>query len=249
VSIDVYVVGRGLVVGARDRWSALPPSADVCFVDRCDLTQLRLENPTWREAALSPVDIVDESGELSIVTDKSIDYVIDWEVGLKQVDVPARLLAAARVLKPGGALLLPVRDGRYREAVISQQRCDPGGGDEAASSFRSFILDVVNAALSCEAVLTLEVLTRHGELNVAVLRRVSDLSLHAPAIVSCGSHVYLMDGLYLRHITSLGALERLRSAHLPMFEIEAAERSLFADGSPLHEGGVSALLATMGTKP
>ncbi|RSB42201.1 hypothetical protein [Brevundimonas sp. 357] len=186
---------------------------------------------------------------MSIVTDKSIDYVIDWEVGLKQVDVPARLLAAARVLKPGGALLLPVRDGRYREAVISQQRCDPGGGDEAASSFRSFILDVVNAALSCEAVLTLEVLTRHGELNVAVLRRVSDLSLHAPAIVSCGSHVYLMDGLYLRHITSLGALERLRSAHLPMFEIEAAERSLFADGSPLHEGGVSALLATMGTKP
>ncbi len=249
MSIESYVVGRGLVVGARDRWSALPPSADACFVDRCDLTQLRLENPAWREAALSPVDVVDKSGELSMITGRSVDYVIDWGARPEQPDCSARLLAAARVLKPGGALLLPVRDSRYSGTFAGQKRRDPVVCDEAVSSFPSFIIDVVNVARSCEAVLAIEVLTRHGELNVAVLRRVSDLSLHAPAIVSCGSHVYLMDGLYLRHITSLGALERLRSAHLPMFEIEAAERSLFADGSPLHEGGVSALLATMGTKP
>jgi len=248
VSIESYVIGRGVVVGARDQWGALPPTADACFVDRCDLTQLRLENPTWREASLSPVDIVDESGELSMITDKSVDYVIDWGAGSKQTDDSARLLPVARVLKPGGALLLPVRDDRY-SGGSGQKQCDSVVCDEAISSFHSFILNVVNAALPCGAVLTLEVVTRHGELNVAVLRRVSDLPLHAPAIVSCGSHVYVMDGLHLRHITSLGALERLRSARLPMFEIEAAERSLFADGSPLHEGGVSAFLATMGMKP
>lgn len=235
MSIDQFIAGSGLVIGAREFWGALPVSGDVQFVDEIDLLQVRKSSPQLRDACLAPVDLVDKSGALSGVDTESVDYIIDWSVRLGQKDTRQQFAAAARVLTPGGALLIAAHEARYTSTAPGERQWTEG--------FVSFVAAIASTAEQCGASLELTHLSRRGTLNVAVFKKTSVLP--SPAIVSSDGRVYLLDGGYLRHVTSLGALDRLRAAGMPNFDILEAERLLFAKGVPLHEGEAVSLIAKM----
>lgn len=223
MSIDQFISGSGLVIGARANWTELPLTTDVLFVDVSDLPHLRRSNPAWRDEVIAPVDVVDQSGTLRFADDRSMDYVIDWRMPFGAQAAPERLRATARVLKPGGAAIFPHRCG-------------------LSSSLGGYVAQIETALSFSEDRLEVGMFVRRGAFNIAVLRRSSDLRCRQ-ALVLYRDTIYALNKGRLRHVTSLPAFERLRSAGLPSFTIDEAEWTLFLEGPPLHMGGVLEFLA------
>jgi hypothetical protein len=236
VSIDVFIVGRGLVVGAREHWRAIQTTSDVSYVDNMDVASIRKTYPEWAGVSLSPVAIVDSVGDLICVESISVDYLIDWSLSPTSEDVDRIFSATKRVLRPGGTLLIPSLSSsglkRSSKAVSWSQ------------DFGKFTAQILRLDKKSSNALSLQALFRLGGFNVAAFRKPSELI--SPLVVSCDPHVYLLEGVCLRRISSIESFERLRSSGIQLVNISEIERSLFVEGRVLHGGEVEEIISKWG---
>ena len=257
---SIRLAGAGLVIGARARWDALLLSTNVRFVDRCNLGTLRREHPAWRSSPLAPVDIVDDSGTLASVVDASIDYIVDWSILSDGGSVTDRFTSAARVLRPGGLLVLAAYDSRFVGfdrntdrnfaglSWLAEHLTSPGATiPDEPWSFARFSAAISAFAVARVPAFEVAELRRHGCFNLALLRRRNDRAVNFRGLVMSGAHFYVLDGQFLRHITNTGALSKLRAAMLPMIEIRLDEQVLFVAGRPLGESDVAEFLTKTDT--
>jgi hypothetical protein len=259
--MDRHLTGAGLVIGARARLDAFPTSADVCFVDCCDLPSLRASHPQWRSQPLAPIELLDRTGTLAEIADESQDFVIDWAMLRDADQTVLRLRAATRVLRPGGVLVLPVCDSRFFESDAEAEsifagldrlaaRPKPMDGSVALQRQRRdrwtlarFATVIATLAIDQATYLELEQVRRYGLYNLALLRRRRDQPIKGPCVIACGAHCYVLDGPLLRHITSLNTLNKLQAANVPTIRIGVAEQALFVAGPPLNPNDVAEFIA------
>lgn len=103
--------GRGLELGALHNPMPVGPDAEVRYVDRQTLDDLRREYPNVAEGVVGP-DIIDDAQTLAGVEAGAWDFVIASHV-IEHMPNPLRAVEAwLRVLRPGGLLYLVVPDKR-----------------------------------------------------------------------------------------------------------------------------------------
>lgn len=231
--------GAGLVIGARAQAAAFPVGPETRFVDACDLPTLRRRHPAWRSLPLAPVDLVDATGLLAGVGDAEIDFVIDWTLddGACASD---RMVPLARVLRPGGLLAWPARDSRFVAA-----------GDDAAPAgwpFARFAGTVAAIAADYAPRFEFDRVQRHGRYNLALFRRRA-AAIAGGAVLVCDDQCLVLDGPFLRLITSIDTLRALQAAGVPTIPVGAAERALHIAGPLFNPGDVTGYLAKTDAMP
>lgn len=103
--------GRGIEIGALWRRFPVHPKAQVWYVDRLPLNELKKQFEDVKEQIFLP-DLVAEGMELP-VAEGSLDFLIASHV-LEHLPFPLLALRAwYQALAPGGVLLLKVPDKRY----------------------------------------------------------------------------------------------------------------------------------------
>ena len=110
---DKYIKGDGIEIGALHSPLPVPEAANVRYVDRMSVFDLRLQYPEMKELPLVEVDIIDDGEVLSTIEDNSLDFAIANHL-IEHCQNPIQTLKNYfRVLKPGGILYLAVPDKRY----------------------------------------------------------------------------------------------------------------------------------------
>jgi predicted SAM-dependent methyltransferase len=108
-----YLRGTGLEIGALHNPLPAPKSAQVRYVDRLSVNNLRNQYPELASEPLVDVDIVDDGETLAAIPDASQDFIIANHF-LEHCQNPIRALSNHfRVLKPDGILYLALPDKRY----------------------------------------------------------------------------------------------------------------------------------------
>lgn len=108
-----YLWGQGLEIGALHNPLPLPPQAQVRYVDRFDVIELRRHYPELHGQSFVPIDIVDDGEKLTTVEDGSQDFVIANHFLEHCEDPIGTLKNHFRVLRPDGFLYLAVPDKRF----------------------------------------------------------------------------------------------------------------------------------------
>ncbi len=70
----IYLRGHGIEIGALHRPHRVPGSANVKYVDRMTVPDLRRQYPELAAEKLLPVDIVDNGERLATIADRSQDF-------------------------------------------------------------------------------------------------------------------------------------------------------------------------------
>lgn len=233
------IVGQGIVIGARELWNAIPLGTATRFVDDCDLATLRAHHPEWQDVSLSPIDLTDETGALGGLADGAFDHVWDWRYWAAD-DASMRNTAIARVLRPGGMLVLAALDSRFAlDRTAGEAACRTS---HEALPFASFVGKVAKVSASAETRFELDHLTRYGRFNLAFLRR--NVSRIAEGmIVVCDGRYLACEPPFLRYISSPAALTQLRMAGRRTAEITGREQAAFLTGRPIAVQDVPAFLA------
>ncbi|WP_419826737.1 methyltransferase domain-containing protein [Sphingomonas sp.] len=128
--------GDAVSVGARTRWSLVADAPAMRYCDEFNRADFRSRNPAWRATPLASVSLVCDVWTLDGLADASLDCLVAFRLFAQAERAAAGLRAARRVLRPGGTLLLPAPDARYRSGVA---------GDEEAALYAG--MDAVKAAL------------------------------------------------------------------------------------------------------
>jgi SAM-dependent methyltransferase len=108
-----YLTGEGIEIGALHNPLPVPSSAQVRYVDRLPVSELRAHYPELEQEPLVEVDILDDGERLATVADSSLDFVVANHFLEHTQDPVGTLLNALRVLRPGGVLYLAVPDKRH----------------------------------------------------------------------------------------------------------------------------------------
>ena len=108
-----YLGGRGLEIGALHLALPLPPGAEVRYVDRMGVGDLRHHYPELAALDLAPVDVVDDGERLETVTPESVDFIVANHFLEHCQDPIATITTHLTKLRPGGILLYAVPDKRY----------------------------------------------------------------------------------------------------------------------------------------
>src|SRR5512141_1447450 len=97
-----FLQGQGIEIGAL-HWP-LETDANVCYVDRLTVQQLREQYPQLADIPLTRVDVVDDGERLDLFPDESLDFIVANHM-IEHCENP---LGTMRVhlnkLKPGGIL-------------------------------------------------------------------------------------------------------------------------------------------------
>src|SRR5207245_973203 len=105
-----FVKGRGLEIGALQNPLALPPEAQVRYVDRLPVSDLRRHYPELDGQPLVEPSVLASAEDLSVVQTGSEDFVACNHV-LEHMRNPLRALQEwLRVLRPGGHLYVSIPD-------------------------------------------------------------------------------------------------------------------------------------------
>jgi predicted SAM-dependent methyltransferase len=111
-----YLFGDGLEIGALTLPLRVPPRATVRHADRMSREDLiREDGPMLRSLgldpeAIPPISVVDSAERLATVADRSLDFVVANHV-LEHLEDPIEALEnLARVLRPGGIIMLTLPD-------------------------------------------------------------------------------------------------------------------------------------------
>ncbi len=257
--LDRQLAGVGIVVGARARLNVFPVGAETRFVDTDDLAAVRAAQPAVRAMPLAPVDLIDPAGMLDMIEDESLDHVIDWAMARDATQSERRVEAVARVLRPGGLLLLPVSDDRFDRIDVEEETIFAGldrlegrllpergpamRGQGIRWPLARFTLVIAALAAEHASRFELEQVRRHGLYNLALLRRRRPTPSKDPCLAVCDGHWYVLDGSFLRHVLSMNLLGLLRAANVPVCRISRAEQALFVSGRPFSRNDVNEFLA------
>jgi SAM-dependent methyltransferase len=108
-----FLAGHGLEIGALHLPLATPPRAQVSYVDRMPVEELRSEYPELATWDLTPVDVIDNGELLATVEEGSQDFIVANHF-LEHCEDPIRTIEThLGKLKPGGVLFYAVPDKRY----------------------------------------------------------------------------------------------------------------------------------------
>jgi len=109
----IYIRGHGIEIGALHVPLEIPETAEVRYIDRLPVDELRKQYPELDSFGLVDVDIIDEGEVLHAVADRSQDFVIAnhfLEHCQSPFDAMRNML---RVLRPGGYLYMAIPDKRF----------------------------------------------------------------------------------------------------------------------------------------
>lgn len=110
---DRYLSGNGIEVGALHSPLEVPANAQVRYVDRMPVAELRKQYPELAAHELVEVDIVDDGEALSSIADASVDFVISNHM-IEHCQNPIGTIEQhLRVVKPGGVMYMAVPDKQY----------------------------------------------------------------------------------------------------------------------------------------
>lgn len=108
-----YLHGSGIEIGALHLPLLVPSRAQVKYVDRLSVSELRMQYPELKESPLVNVDIIDDGETLGKIKSDFLDFVIANHF-LEHCENPIRAIESfLRVLKKGGILYLAVPDKRF----------------------------------------------------------------------------------------------------------------------------------------
>ncbi len=108
-----YLSGRGLEIGALFLPLDVPRTADVLYVDRFGVSELREHYPELDGFDLVTPNVIDNGETLATVPDGSVDFVIANHFIEHCEDPIGTLESHLRVLREGGALYMAVPDCRH----------------------------------------------------------------------------------------------------------------------------------------
>ncbi len=104
--------GKGIEIGALHHPFPLPPNAQVRYMDRLGIEDLRKQYPELNNEVLVPVDIIDDGETLKSLSDGQEDFIIASQF-LEHCENPIRaLINMLRVVKDKGIVLLTIPDMR-----------------------------------------------------------------------------------------------------------------------------------------
>ncbi|NET62712.1 MAG: class I SAM-dependent methyltransferase [Symploca sp. SIO2E6] len=95
-----YLSGKGIEIGALHSPLEVPPHAQVHYVDRLSVAELRKQYPELAEHELVEVDIIDDGETLPSMADASVDFVIANHMIEHCQDPIGTIEHHLRVLKP-----------------------------------------------------------------------------------------------------------------------------------------------------
>lgn len=108
-----YISGSGLEIGALHEPLSVPINANVRFVDRLSVDNLRLHYPELAKRQLVNVDFIDDGEVLSTIPDASQDFIIANHM-LEHCKNPIGTIEShLKKLKTGGVLYYAVPDKRF----------------------------------------------------------------------------------------------------------------------------------------
>lgn len=108
-----YLRGEGLEIGALHQPLAIPPHAQVRYVDRMKTDDLRREYPELAEWDLVDVAVVDDGEKLDTIAEESQDFIVANHF-LEHCENPIGTIEThLSKLKPGGILFYAVPDKRF----------------------------------------------------------------------------------------------------------------------------------------
>jgi methyltransferase family protein len=239
-----WMVGTGIAVKARQRWRSLPFGENLRFADDRSIPELRAEHPEWRAQSLAPVSIIDDVSLLPSLSDDSLDYIVAYHLLMDEDRIYQALDTAARLLRPGGTLVIPVPDDRYvpdagpEVTAIPRglQRLDRQLQDDQRLEYPRWMCDrlavvVGRLAILKRAVFDLELVARNGFDNLAVFRRKNDKCLETGSLIEHDAVVYVVDGPVIRQIPNLQTLDKIRKGK-PIHFLNKRQFSLFVVGQP-----------------
>jgi SAM-dependent methyltransferase len=109
----LYLEGRGLEIGALHSPLPVPPTAQVTYVDRMTVADLRAQYPELKDHALTEPDIITDGEQLTDIANDSQDFVIASHFLEHCQDPIGALASMLRVTKANGIIYLAVPDKRY----------------------------------------------------------------------------------------------------------------------------------------
>lgn len=108
-----FLHGAGLEIGPLHLPLATPPHAEVRYVDRLPVEQLRAEYPELAGWNLTPVDVLDDGEALATIGPESQDFIVANHF-LEHCENPIGTIEThLGKLRPGGVLFYAVPDKRY----------------------------------------------------------------------------------------------------------------------------------------
>lgn len=109
----MYLIGRGIEIGALHNPLAMPQGASVSYVDRMSVAELRQQYPELGDKSLVEVDIIDNGETLEEIPDGMLEFVVANHF-LEHCRNPIRAFSnMLRVLCAGGILYMAIPDKRY----------------------------------------------------------------------------------------------------------------------------------------
>ena len=108
-----FVQGSGIEIGALHNPLRVPRGADVSYVDRMTVPELREQYPELADEPLVDVDVIDDGERLESFVDGTQDFVIANHFLEHSQDPFGALQNMFRVLRVGGILYLAVPDKRF----------------------------------------------------------------------------------------------------------------------------------------
>jgi SAM-dependent methyltransferase len=108
-----FLEGQGIEIGALHQPLIVPRHADVKYVDRMKVAELREQYPELIKEPLVETDIIDDGERLLTIPDGTQDFVIANHF-IEHCENPLLTFQNVfRVLKPGGVLFMAVPDKRF----------------------------------------------------------------------------------------------------------------------------------------
>ena len=107
-----WLSGHGIEIGALHRPLPLPSGAQVTYVDRLPVDELRRHYAELASEPFAPVEIIGTADNLAAIADNSVDFIVANHLLEHLEDPIAGLLEFQRVLKPGGVLYMALPDSR-----------------------------------------------------------------------------------------------------------------------------------------
>jgi hypothetical protein len=254
-----WMLGTGIAVKARQRWRNLPFGENIRFADDRTIAEVRAMHPEWRAQSLAPVSIIDDVSSLPSVPDDSLDYMVAYHLLMDEDSIHQSCNTAARLLRPGGTLLIPVPDDRYvsdagpevtaiRRGLQRLYRdLEHGGRSQDFPCYdRGWSCDrlaVVMGRLATFklAAFDLEVVARNGVDNLVVFRRKNENLLETGSLIEQNGAVFVVDGPVIRHVLWPRILDIIRFEK-PILHCNIVEFSSFVIGPPFLEDDVTILL-------